>query len=141
MTILHNLYWVYQTLGEQKSTCLFFLYLIYVAFVTSTISLLLIFVDRYIAIIYHMRYLSVMTTGRSTIIIAGIWIYSIFSAPVRFFGNRWVERRIEVVSLMPEVVMPDFVTMFAFPKFLILAIVMIYLHAIIFKDTFGSYKS
>lgn len=112
----HLTFYISDSLGQFKFTCLLRFVLISMACSASIINLLAIAVDRYTAIVYPLHYNRYMTKRTSSAVIWFGWCIAICIATLPVYWNHWDSTKQQECEL--HVIIPNsYVTLVMAPSF------------------------
>lgn len=79
------------TLSNRWYMCIIHFTILQMPLAASILNLLMISVDRYIAILHPLKYISIMTRRKATFIIATLWLYAIFLVCIPYGWNTFAQ--------------------------------------------------
>ncbi|CAH1971928.1 unnamed protein product [Acanthoscelides obtectus] len=127
-------YMIGEDFGSGKTSCLLRFVFTSFACSSSITNLLLIAMDRYVAIVYPLHYGSFMTKKRVCIFIAASWVTATTMASVPLMWNDWHEGvRCELVHVVPH----NFLAWVVCPTFALIWTAMLLLYARICREANG----
>lgn len=133
----HLAFFIGETLGKQKFTCILRFVLIILACSSSIYNLLAIATDRYIAILHPLRYNRYMTKKVALIMIGVGWIIALSIAIVPIYWNIWEEGN----KCSPEHVLTEmYVNYIITPMFVSIWIAMSCVYFRIWREAVGHAK-
>ncbi|GLH00107.1 Octopamine receptor beta-2R [Gryllus bimaculatus] len=139
----HMAFYICNPLGSDKQTCILRFVLITLPCCVSMYNLIVIAVDRYIAIIHPLHYYRYMTRRMATILIASGWITAFILSTVPAYWNTFDEpcqepcdEPCQLHNVLPAVYILFILT----PAFLLVWIVMFALYWRIWREAAGHAK-
>ena len=122
----HASVYLLPSLNNQKYFCIGRFSSLFLPCCASFGNLLLISVDRFIAIMYPLRYLSVMTHQLATFLIVCDWVQATIQSSVPLYSNQWQE---DADCLVTTVLWPACVLFAAFFNIGFVSVFMIVMYA------------
>lgn len=133
----HMLFYMTESIGSDRSTCIIRFVLLLFAFSSSVHNLLLIATDRYMAIVYPLHHIRFMTRKLSIIMILIGWGNSLTLATILFGWNEWNETvQCDIVHIIPDEFMNFLLTPFCGAIWFAL----FFLYTRIFREAAGQSK-
>ncbi|XP_069690592.1 adenosine receptor A1-like isoform X1 [Periplaneta americana] len=98
---------VVEALSRLRFLCLFMFVMIICAHAASAYTIVVIAIDRYIAVVHALRYRELMSTRTSRIMIAIVWICSLCVSTPVFYWNNWSASEIcDEILVVPVAYLP-----------------------------------
>ncbi|XP_014477332.1 PREDICTED: octopamine receptor 1 [Dinoponera quadriceps] len=127
----HLAFYMDDQLSHEKLICVLRFVLISVACGGSIMNIMVIAIDRYVAIVHPLSYNAYATTKRMLLIVAGTWICTVGMSSIPIYWNRFDESSTcEFETVLPR----DYIVAIQMPLFLLTWVTMFLLYTKIWKE-------
>ncbi|XP_030753723.1 5-hydroxytryptamine receptor 1A [Sitophilus oryzae] len=133
----HMAFYVVEHFGANKLNCLLRFVLISFACSSSICNLLFIAADRYVAIVYPLHYVRLITRKSSLVMIILGWCMSFSVAVVPLMWNDWHQAPVcELIEVIPQ----NYMNFVVYPMFILIWVMMLLLYSRICREATGHAK-